>query len=136
MMPEQSPTPAPASEPADHPKRDPHAVIEALVSQPRAIAQVLDQVVLLAQGRGHAHYAPAVDELLLDLVAAAGVDAHGRLAWLLGRNGRRRRKLGKGFELGRLLCSERERDKQQRRSKNSAQHETEIHFQASLSEPL
>src|SRR5882672_6178248 len=115
MMPERSPPSAPASEPADHPKGHPHAAIEALVSQTRAVAQVLDQVVLLAQGRGHAHYAPAVDELLLDLVAAAGVDAHGRLAWLLGRNaGRRRRKLGKGFELGRLLCSERERDKQQR----------------------
>src|SRR5438876_10882353 len=84
------------SEPADHPKRDPHAVIEALVPQTRAVAQVLDQVVLLAQRRGDAHHAPAVDELLLDLVPPAGVDAHRRLSRLLRRNtGWRRRKLGK-----------------------------------------
>src|SRR2546426_6841372 len=89
MMPERSPTPAPASEPADHPKWDPHAVIEALVPQPRAIAQVLDQVVLLAQRRGDAHHAPAVDKLLLDLVAAAGVDPHRRLARLVDRKSTR-----------------------------------------------
>src|SRR6266852_1296618 len=111
MMPERSPTPAPASEPADHPKRDPHAVIEALVPQTRAVAQVLDQVVLLAQRRGDAHHAPAVDELLLDLVAPAGLDAHRRLARLLRRNaGWRRRRLGKRFELGRLLRREGQRD--------------------------
>src|SRR5712692_4784528 len=86
MMPERSPTLAPASEPADHPKRHPHAAIEALVSQARAVAQVLDQVVLLTQGRGNAHHAPAVDELLLDLVASAGLDAHRRFARLLRRN--------------------------------------------------
>src|SRR6266480_1406884 len=52
MMPERSPPSAPASEPADHPKRHPHAAIEALVSQTRAIAQVLDQVVLLTRRSG------------------------------------------------------------------------------------
>src|SRR6266480_651716 len=99
MMPERSPP----SEPADHPKRYPHAAIEALVSQTRAVAQVLDQVVLLAQRRGHAHHAPAVDELLLDLVAPAGLDAHRGLARLLRRNAGWRRNLGKRLELGRLL---------------------------------
>src|SRR6266496_2498297 len=59
------------SEPADHPKRDPHAAIEALVPQARAVAQVLDQVVLLARRRGDAHHAPAVDDLLVDLLACA-----------------------------------------------------------------
>src|SRR5207247_2385843 len=45
-----------------------------------------------------------VDDLLLDLVAPAGLDAHGRLARLLrGNAGWRRRKLGKRFELGQLL---------------------------------
>src|SRR2546429_4258909 len=66
MMPERSPPSAPASEPADHPKGHPHAATEVVVSQARAIAQVLDQVVLLAQGRGYPHHAPAVDEPLLD----------------------------------------------------------------------
>src|SRR5437016_12803699 len=98
MMPERSPPSAPASEPADNPKGYPHAAIETLVSQARAVAQVVDQVVLLAQRRGDAHHAPAVDELLLDLVAPAGVDAHGRLPRLLRRNAGWRRKLGKGFE--------------------------------------
>src|SRR5467141_3116946 len=137
MMPERSPTPAPASEPADHPKRDPHAVIEALVPQPRAIAQVLDQVVLLAQRRGDAHHAPAVDELLLDLVATAGMDPHGRLARLLRSNaGRRWRNLGQGFELGRLLCSEGQRDGKNRENKDLARHRAKFHFPASLSEPM
>src|SRR5438874_3485799 len=97
MMPERSPPSAPASEPADHPKRYPHAAIEAFVSQTRAVAQVLDQVVLLAQRRGHAHHAPAVDELLLDLVASAGLDAHRGLARLLRRNAGRseERRVGK-----------------------------------------
>src|SRR5258707_14506315 len=115
MMPERSPPSAPASEPADTPKGYPHAAIEPFVSQTRAVAQVLDQVVLLAQRRGHANHAPAVDELLLDLVAPAGLDAHRRLARLLRSNaGWRRRKLGKRFELGRLLCSERQRSEERR----------------------
>src|SRR5947208_1502276 len=92
MMPERSPPSAPASEPADHPKRHPHAAIEALVSQTRAIAQVLDQVVLLTRRSGDAHHAPAVDELLLDLVAPAGLDAHGRLARLTRGNAARPRR--------------------------------------------
>src|ERR1700674_991093 len=111
MMPERSPTSAPGSEPADHPKRHPHAAIEALVSQARAVAQVLDQVVLLTCRRGDAHHAPAVDELLLDLIASAGLDAHRLLARLLRRNPWWRRwKLGKRFELGGLLCCEGQRD--------------------------
>src|SRR5207247_2800093 len=106
MMPERSPPSAPASEPADHPKRHPYAAIEALVSQTRAIAQVLDQVVLLTRRSGDAHHAPAVDELLLDLVAPARLDAHGRLARLLrGNAGCRRRVLGKRFELGLMRWS-------------------------------
>src|SRR5437867_13419518 len=102
MMPERSPPSAPASEPADHPKRHPHAAIEALVSQTRAIAQGLEQVVLLTRRSGDAHHAPAVDELLLDLVAPARLDAHGRLARLLrGKAGRRPRTVGKRVERGR-----------------------------------
>src|SRR5438046_9454465 len=92
MMPWRSPPSAPASEPADHPKRHPHAAIEALVSQTRAIAQVLDQVVPLTRRSGDAHHAPAVDGLLLDLVAPAGLDAHGRLARLLRGSARGRRR--------------------------------------------
>src|SRR5258706_10730098 len=103
MTPERSPTPAPASEPADHPERHPHAAIEALVSQARAVAEVLDQVILLTCRRGDARHAPAVDDLLLDLVAAARLDAHRGFARLLRRNARRRRwNLGKRFELGEI----------------------------------
>jgi len=54
------------------PERHPHAAIEALVSQARAVAEVLDQVILLTCRRGDARDAPAVDELLLDLVAPPG----------------------------------------------------------------
>src|SRR5438552_5195817 len=123
MMPERSPPSAPASEPADHPKGHPHAAIEALVSQTRAVAQVLDQVVLLAQRRGHAHHAPAVDELLLDLVAPAGLDAHRRLAGLFRSDaGWRRRNLGQGIELGRLLRPGRQYDGKQDRSEKSTRH--------------
>src|SRR4029077_3440672 len=123
MMPERSPTPAPASEPADHPKRHPHAAIEALVSQARAVAQVLDQIVFLTRRSGDAHHAPAVDELLLDLIAPAWLDANGRLARLLRRNaGWRRRKLRKRFELGRLLCQGRQYDGEQDRSEKSTRH--------------
>src|SRR6267142_2057873 len=137
MMPRRSPPSAPASEPADHPKGHPHAAIEAFVSQTRAVAQVLDQVVLLAQRRSHAHHAPAVDELLLDLVAPAGLDAHRRVARLLRSNARRRRRnLGQGFELGRLLCSEGQRDGKKRENKDLARHRAKFHFPASLSEPM
>src|SRR5882762_9277317 len=106
MMPRRSPPSAPASEPADHPK-------------------------------GHAHPAPAVDELLLDLVAPAGLDAHRRVARLLRSNARRRRRnLGQGFELGRLLCSEGQRDGKERENKDLARHRAKFHFPASLSEPM
>src|SRR5258706_298895 len=91
MMPERSPTPAPASEPADHPERHPHAAIEALVSQARAVTEILDQVILLTRRRGDARHAPAVDELLLDLVAPTRLDGHRGLARLLRRIARRRR---------------------------------------------
>jgi len=60
-----------------------------------------------------------------------------RFARLLRRNaGRRRRKLGKRFELGGRLCREGQRDDEKRESKDSAQHRTKFHFPASLSEPL
>src|SRR5258706_3262705 len=104
MMPERSPTPAPASEPADHPERHPHAAIEALVSQAWAVAQVLDQIILLTRRRGDARHAPPIDEPLLDLVAPAGLDAHRRLAPLLRRHVRRPPwNLRKRFELRGLL---------------------------------
>src|SRR5712691_2305249 len=135
MMRERSPTPAPASEPADHPERHPHAAIEALVSQARAVAEVLDQVILLTRRRGDARHAPAVDEPLLDLVAPAGLDAHRRLARLLRRNTWRRRwNLGKRFELGGLLCCEGQRDGEKRESEDLARHRAKFHFPASLSE--
>src|SRR5258708_18082791 len=111
MMPERSPTPAPASEPADHPERHPHAAIEALVSQARAVTQVLDQVILLARRRGDAHHAPTVDEPLLHLVAPACLDAHRRLSPLLRSNTWRRRwDLGWRVALGWQLGCERARD--------------------------
>jgi hypothetical protein len=60
----------------------------------------------------------AVDELLLDLVLP-GTDAHRRLLGLIGRSGRRRRKLGERLELGRrgrLLRGERQRNREQQES--------------------
>src|SRR5258708_6232492 len=109
----------------------------ARVSQARAVAQVIDQVLSLSRRSGDAHHTPAVDELLLDLVAPARLDANGRLARLLRRNaGWRRRKLGKRFELGRLLRCEGQRDSEKRESKDSARHRAKFHFPASLSEPL
>src|SRR5258705_12911543 len=111
MMPERSPAPALASEPADHPERHPHAAIEALVSQARPVAQVLDQGILLTRRRGDARDAPPIDEPLLDLVASAGLDAHRRVARLLRRNARRRwGDLGKACELGGRLRQGRQYD--------------------------
>src|SRR6266704_2781354 len=81
------------SEPADHPKRD-------------------------------AHDAPAVDDLLVDLLACPRLDAYRRLSRLV-RGGTRGRgwRLRQWFELGRLLRRERQRDDEERRSENSAQHD-------------
>src|SRR6266542_5157613 len=122
------------SEPADHPKRDPHAAIEALVPQARAVAQVLDQVILLARRRGDAHHAPAVDDLLVYLLACPRLDAYRRLSRLV-RGGTRGRgwRLRQRFELGRLLRRERQRDDEERRSENSAQHDAEISLQGESS---
>src|SRR5262245_4891286 len=120
-------TPARASEPFDHPKRHAHAVIEALVLYSGAVAQVLDQPVLLTRRCRHAHDVPAVDQLLLDLVLP-GLDAHRRFLGTL-HAARRGRNLGERLELGRLLLrGERERESEQREGEDSARHGASLSF--------
>src|SRR5882672_9271666 len=107
MAAQRWPGSAPESKPADHPERHAHAT-DTFGPHSRTVALLLDQVVLLTRGRGDVHHALAVYDLFLDLLGRAGLDLHRAFApRVAGRPGRRGRRLGKRFELGRLLRRER-----------------------------
>jgi len=134
MMPERSPPSAPRQN-RRITKGVPHAAIELSFLKPGRRPGPRPGSTP-GQRRGHANHAPAVNELLLDLVAPASLMRTVGSPGCSEHAGWRRRNLGQGFELGRLLCGERQRESNSAGARIRRRHQTEIHFQASLSEPL